>query len=84
MKAVQVESAKHIEGYKLEIHFSDHSIKVVDFSTFLNSNQHPVYNQYKNLRSFKRFRVESGNVVWGKDWDLIFPVSQLYQGKVRS
>jgi hypothetical protein len=35
-----------------------------------------------NIRSFQKFKIESGNVVWGEKWDLIFPVSQLYKGKI--
>ena len=84
MKAVKVESAKYVEGFKLKIKFDDQSEKIVDFGSFLSSNQHPVYEQYKNIQSFKRFRIESGNIVWGKDWDLIFPISQLYNGRIKS
>ena len=26
--------------------------------------------------------LEHGNVVWGKNWDMIFPIKQLYRGFV--
>jgi hypothetical protein len=26
--------------------------------------------------------LEDGNIVWGEDWDLIFPIEQLHQGIV--
>lgn len=26
--------------------------------------------------------IEQSNVVWGRDWDLIFPIAQLHQGYV--
>ena len=35
MKTIQVEKAKYIDGYKIEIFFSDETVKVVDFGTFI-------------------------------------------------
>ena len=26
--------------------------------------------------------VDDGNIVWGEDWDLIFPIEQLYSGAI--
>ena len=40
------------------------------------------YNKYKKQENFKKFKIENGNIVWGKDWDLIFPVYDLYEGKI--
>ena len=28
------------------------------------------------------FKIENGNIVWGEDWDLIFPIEQLHQGRI--
>jgi hypothetical protein len=33
--------------------------------------------------AFKKFRIENGNLVWGKDWDMIFPLYDLYPGRVK-
>ncbi len=30
---------------------------------------------------FRTFVIDDGNVVWGEDWDLIFPIENLYIGK---
>ena len=40
------------------------------------------YNKYLDPRKFSRFAIENGNIVWGKNWDLIFPVEQLHAGAV--
>lgn len=45
-----------------------------------NKNPHPQYNRYVDPKNFKKFRIEHGNVVWGKNWDLVFPLEQLYSG----
>ena len=29
-----------------------------------------------------RFTIDNGNIVWGKNWDLIFPVEHLYSGRI--
>jgi Protein of unknown function (DUF2442) len=79
---INVINASYIEGYKLEILFSNDKKRVVDFSAFLETHSHPQYNNYKKEINFKKFKIENGNVVWGKDWDLIFPIDELYKGKM--
>ena len=31
---------------------------------------------------FKKFSLDDGNIVWGEDWDLVFPVEQLHAGYI--
>jgi hypothetical protein len=80
---IEIVSAKHIKNYCIELIFNDKKRIVVDFADFLNKNPHPQHNKYKQLRYFKNFRIEHGNIVWGKNWDMIFPVEQLYTGKIK-
>lgn len=82
MKAVDVISADYQSSYLLKVNFNDGSSKIVDFESFLKKHSHPQYNKYKEIENFQKFKIESGNVVWGENWDLIFPVSQLYKGKI--
>ena len=82
MKTISVKEAKYIDDYKLQIVFSDNRKKHVDFKEFFMTHSHPQYNKYKKIENFKRFKIENGNVIWGKDWDMIFPVYDLYNGKV--
>ena len=84
MKAISVSRALYIDGYKLEVEFNDNKKHVVDFGNFLNTHSHPQYNKYKKPENFKKFKIENGNIVWGKDWDMIFPVYDLYQGKIEA
>jgi hypothetical protein len=79
---INVVNAEYVESYKLEILFSNDKKKLVDFSVFLETHSHPQYNKYKKENNFKKFKIENGNVVWGKDWDMIFPVDDLYKGKL--
>ena len=33
---------------------------------------------------FRTFKIVEGNIVWGDDWDLIFPMENLYRGKAEN
>ena len=77
MENIIVKEAKYIEHYLLEIIFTNNKKRVVDFGGFLQTHSHPQYNRYKKVENFKKFKIENGNVVWGKDWDMIFPVYDL-------
>lgn len=79
---VKVTQAEYQDDYKILISFSDLTQQIVDFGPFLTKLSHPVYSKYKRLALFKKFKIESGNIVWGKDWDLIFPIDQLHSGKI--
>jgi hypothetical protein len=79
---INVVNAEYIESFKLEILFSNDKKKFVDFSTFLETYSHPHFNKYKKENNFKKFKIKNGNVVCGKDWDMVFPVEELYYGKL--
>lgn len=49
---------------------------------YIKKNPHIQYNSYLDEKKFKKFKVEMGNVVWGKNWDLVFPVQDLYSGAI--
>ena len=82
MKTIAVSNATYIDEYKIEVIFNDNKKNVVDFGAFLSTHSHPQYNKYKKTENFKKFKIENGNIVWGKDWDMIFPVYELYKGKI--
>ena len=49
---------------------------------FIVRHTHPQYNKYLEWKHFKKATIENGNIVWGKNWDLIFPIEQLHEGKI--
>ncbi|KAA0991555.1 DUF2442 domain-containing protein [Dyadobacter aurulentus] len=81
---LKVTDANYLSDYKILVKFSDETEQIVDFEDFLIKNTHPQYDKYRQPSQFRKFKIERGNVVWGKDWDLIFPVDQLYSGKIDS
>ena len=78
---LNIVSAKYVAPLSVELQFSDGTVKIVDIGSFIKAHPHPQYNSYLDEKKFKRFKIEMGNIFWGKNWDLVFPISALYNGK---
>lgn len=81
-KHISVIDANYKGNLQVEVVFNDAHKSVIDFSAFFETHSHPQYNKYRKPEQFKKFKIENGNLVWGKDWDMIFPVWDLYKGAV--
>jgi hypothetical protein len=81
MSALSVKSAKHIKSHILDIEFSDGEHRLLDFAPFIFSVGHPDYDRYKSEMEFLNFKIEDGNLNWD-DYTMIFPVEDLYTGKL--
>ena len=79
---LQVVHIECFENLTVRLCFSDHTEKIIDIGNFIATHPHPQYNKYKEWKNFKKAAIENGNVVWGKNWDLIFPIEQLYNGVI--
>ena len=80
-KYLEVTEAKYVSGYKLLLTFNDGEVRDVDFGPFLKKAQNPDTTDYRNLKKFKSFRIEYGDVIWG-DHQMIFPIMDLYCGTI--
>ncbi len=78
---IWVDSAEHLSSYKIKIKFNDGMERLVDFEHFLSKSLHPSIQKYLNIDYFSKFEVTDGNLNWN-DHDLIFPIGDLYDGKV--
>ena len=79
---IVIVSAKVYGNLCVELIFSDGHKNVVDIGDFIRRHPHPQYNKYLNSDLFRTFKIVEGNIVWGEDWDLIFPIENLYSGKI--
>jgi hypothetical protein len=77
-RQLYIQQANYISDLKVELKFNDGTIRNVDFSNFLLNHPHPQYNKYLKPANFKKFYIENGNIVWGKNWDLMIPIENLY------
>jgi hypothetical protein len=82
MKPISIIKAEYVSGYKVKISFNEGTVRTVDFADFFSNNSHPQYDKYKKSSLFKQFKVVMGNIVWGKNWDIVFPVYDLYKGEI--
>jgi hypothetical protein len=78
----KIERADFAGAYSVLLTFSDGVKRKVNFGNFLKKSLHPAIRSYLDEKKFRKFKIEDGNIVWGKDFDLIFPLEQLYEGKI--
>jgi len=80
-KDIYIEKAKYIDDYNVLLCFRDGIERIINFGTFLKTRPHPQRNKYIKYSNFRKFHLENGNIVWGKNSDLIFDNLYLYKGK---
>jgi hypothetical protein len=81
INVIEVISANYISDYTIRILFNDGNEKLVDFKPFLTRSLHPLISKYLDESQFKHFEITNGNLNWN-DYDLIFPVHNLYEGLI--
>ncbi|MDR0872878.1 MAG: DUF2442 domain-containing protein [Prevotellaceae bacterium] len=79
-KYINIVNADYLGDYKIKLQFNDDVVRQIDFGYFLQNHPHPQHNKYRDLRNFRKFKIDGGNIVWGKNWDLIFNPRKLYEG----
>lgn len=78
---IEIKSANYIGDFAIRIFFSDGFNRLVDFKPFLELSLHPSIKKYLEEKRFKEFEIVDGNLNWN-DYDLIFPVEDLYAGHI--
>lgn len=79
---ITIVEATYKAPLSVKLTFSDGFQRVVNIGAYIERNPHPQYNSYISEKKFKKFRIECGNIVWGKNWDLVFPIENLYKGTI--
>ena len=80
MDRLIIVNAEKVDDLSVCLTFNDNTRQTIDVGDFIRRHTHPQYNKYLDPRKFSRFTIENGNIVWGKNWDLIFPVEDLHAG----
>ena len=80
---LKIDYAKYLSDYAIRIRFSDGKEKLVDFKPFLSKSLHPSIKKYLDENNFSNFSLTDGNLNWN-DYDLIFPISDLYTGQIEA
>jgi len=79
-KYISIINADYVNDYKVNLMFDDNTVRQIDFGAFLQNHPHPQHNKYRKLSNFKKFKIDGGNIVWGKNWDLIFNPRKFHAG----
>ena len=82
MERIFITNAVNVGNLAICLTFNDNTTQTIDVGSFIRQHPHPQYNKYLDPRKFSRFTIENGNIVWGKNWDLMFPVEQLHAGSI--
>lgn len=77
---LSVVKADFVGDYRVNVHFSDGTQRIIDFTDAFSRLQ-GYYARYYQPELFQTFTIEDGNLVWGEDWDVIYPTWDLYKGK---
>lgn len=75
-----VSDATWVRDYLVRVTFNDETEQVIDFGPYLAANSHPYIDPFKDPEQFRSFYIDGGNLVWGKEWDMIFPTWKLHRG----
>jgi hypothetical protein len=81
IEQIEVLKTNYVGDFAIRVFFNDDTQKLVDFKPFLEKSQHPSIRKYLDESKFKDFQIVDGNLNWN-DYDLIFPVFELYNGKI--
>lgn len=76
---IEIKSARYIGDFAIRVFFSDGFNRLVDFKPFLESSLHPSIRKYLDEKKFNEYKIVGGNLNWN-DYDLIFPLEDLYKG----
>ena len=82
MDRLFITKAENRGNLTVSLTFSDNTVRTVDIGDFIRRHPHPQYNKYLDPRKFSRFTIDNGNIVWGKNWDMVFPVEHLHAGRI--
>jgi len=80
-QSVEIIGADHLQGLEVLIYFSNGEQRIVNFVKHF-ADLKGAYAKYAQIDQFKKFIVKNGNIYWGKNEDVIFPVDMLYNSRI--
>jgi len=80
-QVISVEKVNQLSDFKLELEFNDNTRQVIDFYPFLSRSLNPQIRKYLLPEEFSKFEIDEGDLEWN-DYDLCFPVADLYENRI--
>ena len=80
-KYLKIEKAAYMGNYTVMLTFNDGRVVSFDFGSWISAHPHPQHNRYLDEKKFRKFYIDDmGNIAWGKNRDLYFPINDLHEG----
>ena len=83
MSRLYITKASDAGILSVNVTFNDNTSRVVNLGDFIRRHPHPQYNKYLDECMFEMFTIEEGSLVCGKNWGVVFPVEDLYNGVIK-
>ena len=74
---MSIEAAEHVSDFQIRLLLSNGKSRVVDFLPLFSKQVKGEYTKYFAPERFKKFIVKNGNIYWGRNEDVIFPLQLL-------
>lgn len=81
-KVIKINKVEYLDKYKLFLSFSDNIKQTIDFHPFLSNSLNPLIRKYIDISEFKKFKIDEGDLEWN-DYDLCFPIADLYENNIK-
>jgi len=83
MKYLRIEKADYMGKLTVKLTFNDGTVVTIDVGSWIATHPHPQYNRYLDEKNFRKFYLDDmGNIAWGKNRDLYFPIDELHNGRI--
>ena len=83
MKYLRIDKADYMGNLTVMLTFNDGVVVTIDFGSWILSHPHPQHNRYLDEKNFKKFYIDDvGNIAWGKNRNLYFPIDELHNGNI--
>lgn len=79
---IYITKAKDIGNLCVLLTFNDGTERTIDVGEFIRNHPHPMYNRHLGPKKFAKFKLDNGNIYWGKSEALAFHVEDLYDGHI--
>ena len=80
-EVITVVKVKRVGDYKLELVFNDNTKRIIDFFPVLPASLNPLIRKYLDPKEFSKFEIDGGDLEWN-DYDLCFPIADLYENTI--
>jgi hypothetical protein len=77
-KVISVVAAEYITDFMIKLKFNTGEESITDFLPLFHKYVKGQNLKYLSLANFKKFIVQSGNIYWSKNEDVIFTTDLLY------